>query len=154
MNTEQLQRAIKSDSFLKDLVQGIYASDTLPSTVKKYPSAYIVNTDPAWKPGRHWVAFYFRDRNNAEFFDSFGRKPGHYSETFEAFLENNSRHVQCNDKRLQQNYSQTCGYYVLFYLFMKCLKVSLHDIVHIFSEDKRQNDVYVFERVIHHFDCK
>ena len=38
-----------------------------------YDKYFIVNTDPASKPGSHWVAVYTGD--SPEFFDSLGQSP-------------------------------------------------------------------------------
>ena len=51
-------------------VEGVYAIDEMKliETVS-YPSSFVINLDPSYKPGSHWVAVYF-DRNGiGEYFD-------------------------------------------------------------------------------------
>ena len=46
------------------------------------PSSFVINLDPSYKPGSHWVAVYF-DRNGVgEYFDSFARYPPHEIDHF------------------------------------------------------------------------
>lgn len=45
--------------------------DQLPSVVSRDPTAYIVNTDPAGEPGRHWLAIW-TEGNKCELMDSYG----------------------------------------------------------------------------------
>ena len=42
---------------------------------KSFPSAYVFNLDPSYKPGSHWVAVYIDRKGRPEYFDSFGRPP-------------------------------------------------------------------------------
>ena len=54
----QMGRVMMAESNRKQQFRGVFAANRLPKRVSRYPSAYIVNTDPASKPGTHWVAFY------------------------------------------------------------------------------------------------
>ena len=67
MNTIQLERVMRTDTYGKVQFRGVFAADQLPMKILKYPSAFIVNTDPASKPGTHWVAFYFTSQKEGEF---------------------------------------------------------------------------------------
>ena len=151
MNTEQLICVINRVPRLKDIVQGIYTRDTLPSTVTKYPSAYIVNTDVSTGEGIHWVLFYFETASYAEFYDSFGKSPKMYYSQFEKFIYNNVSNVKYNTMKMQSPYSQVCGYYVIYFLIMKLLKYTMSDIQSYFTSDKQLNDDHVYGFVIHQF---
>lgn len=56
-------------AFLGKKFKGVFSSDTVP----KKPGYYIVNLDPAGKPGSHWVGL-FRRQSGDIVYDSFGRK--------------------------------------------------------------------------------
>ena len=71
MNTLQLERALKHNTFTKKIFVGVFAADELP-TLNTFPSGFVANTDPSTEPGTHWVAFYFPSREKGEFFDSYG----------------------------------------------------------------------------------
>lgn len=78
MNTEQLQRVIRCDGYMKSRVLGVFPADDLP-TYLTLITGLIINTDPITLPGRHWVAFYLNEQNELECFDSFGKPPSAYS---------------------------------------------------------------------------
>ena len=54
--------------------KGVYPLDLIPS-VKKMPSAIIINTHPSHKPGEHWVCVLIDKYGFGEYFDSFGLPP-------------------------------------------------------------------------------
>ena len=61
---------------LQNYPLGVYAIDEMKliETVS-YPSSFVINLDPSYWSGSHWVAVYF-DRNVVgEYFDSFARYP-------------------------------------------------------------------------------
>lgn len=62
MITHQLQCAIRCDGDMNRKIIGVYAANDIPK--KKYPLPYglIVNTDPHYIPGKHWVALYIDER--------------------------------------------------------------------------------------------
>ena len=76
MNSRQLRWILSGDKFTKLSFKGVYAIDEMKliETVS-YPSSFVFNLHPSYKPGSHWVAVYF-DRNGVgEYFDLFARYP-------------------------------------------------------------------------------
>jgi hypothetical protein len=63
MNTRQLKCVIEADSEMKNIIIGVYAADELPGRQTSIPYGLIVNTDPHWSPGKHWIAFYITDHS-------------------------------------------------------------------------------------------
>ena len=60
---------------------GTVACDRLPSFVNREgPTAYIVNTDPRDKPGKHWIALWTHD-NVCEILDSYALPLQEYKTT-------------------------------------------------------------------------
>lgn len=90
MNTEQLQRVIHCDAYMKSRVMGIFFSDQLPMFLAP-GTGLIANTDPAHLPGRHWVAFYLNQQNELECFDFFGNSPAVYSNFLKQFINGFSK---------------------------------------------------------------
>ena len=74
MNTLQLERALKHNTFTKKIFVGVFAADELPK-LNTFPCGFVANTDPSTEPGTRWVAFYFPSREKGEFFDSYGYPP-------------------------------------------------------------------------------
>ena len=76
MNSRQLRWILSGDKFTKLSFKGVYAIDEMKliGTVS-YPSSFVINLDPSYKPGSHWVAVYF-DRNGiGEYFDLLAHYP-------------------------------------------------------------------------------
>lgn len=53
MDSTQLINIVESLKKLKPYFQGIYACNTLPDRVRRFPSAYVCNTDLIEKKGTH-----------------------------------------------------------------------------------------------------
>lgn len=152
MNYQQLRCAVEEDVSLKSVVTDIYASDVLPTFVQSYPSAYICNTDPSSKPGQHWVAFWFTNSRELEFYDSLGQSPEFYNSHFVRFIENNTETCVYNNVSVQRKHSDKCGYHVLYFLLVKCRGFNMSDIV-IFLQKCIFPDKYVYEIVSMYFSC-
>lgn len=90
MDTNEMLRIVDLIADLKPYFRGIYASNSLPFRVTRYPSAFVSNTDPLEKKGSHWVAFWFKNGTECEFYDSFGRIPEDYDIRLREFLDRNS----------------------------------------------------------------
>ena len=75
METSDIVRALSKDAYTRwlvcDVFDGVHAADQLHSPLK-HPTSMVVNTDPSWKQGRHWVAIYLPNSGSLEYFDSFG----------------------------------------------------------------------------------
>ena len=62
LNNHQLDYLAQADPKLCQLFYWTVACDRLPSVVNREgPTAYIVNTDPRDKPGKHWIALWTHD---------------------------------------------------------------------------------------------
>lgn len=148
MNTLQLEYLIDNNQCLKSVVNGVYASNTLPLTVVNFPSVYIVNTDPLPKKGSHWVVIAYLNRNHSEFFDSFGKNPRAYGNDIADFIERNSINCTSFKRQIQSNFSESCGFFVLLYIIMRmCFHLSLNEINKLFSNDLERNEQFVFSQL-------
>ena len=52
MNTLQLERALKRNTFTKKIFVGVFAADELPK-LNTFPCGFVANTDPSTEPGTH-----------------------------------------------------------------------------------------------------
>ena len=78
MNSRQLCWILSGDKFTKLSFTGVYAIDEMKSIKSvSYPSSFVINLDPSYKPGSHWVAVYFDKNGVGEYFDSLARYPLH-----------------------------------------------------------------------------
>jgi hypothetical protein len=121
--------------------QGVYSSDVLPRT----PRLLVCNTDPAWKPGEHWIAIYV-DRNGCgEYFDSFGRPPNRH---FERYMNLKCSRWTFNRKQLQSRISSFCGYYCCLFVILRSRGIDMIKISGMFTIDTGYNDW-----LVHRFVC-
>lgn len=146
MDANTLRCIVNCDSDLSKRVIGVFAADEIPRSISSLPTAFIINTDRRRDKGKHWVAVY-ATRQNAEFFDSFGRKPSFYARAFTDFFTRNNLTLQYNDRKLQSDSSNTCGYYCIYYLINRCRGVPMTDIIRTFSNDLYNNDMFVYDVV-------
>lgn len=146
MNTSQLLCTLKCDDTLRKDVQGVYAVDALPiGQLEKYPCGFIVNTDPSGMPGKHWVAIYFDAYKTGEFFDSYGKRPEYYNTMFLTFLRRNALFYRYNNKKLQNDYSNVCGHYCVYFLMLRARQNSMQLIIDSLSFIN--SDQYVFDEI-------
>ena len=103
-------RSHLSTTYARDF-DGVFSVDTLPDR----PRLLVCNTDPSYRPGRHWVAIRAKD-GRGEYFDSFVRRPG---VEFERYMNRHCRYWTFNDKQLQSVVSQFCGHYCICYRYAK-----------------------------------
>ena len=142
MNSTEIENFIETNSCLRGHFRGVFAINTLPRYVTIYPSAFIVNTEPMPLPGEHWILIIIYSKQNAIFFDSFGRPPSYYG--FDGFLNRNSSHVQYINEQLQAKNSNYCGFYVLFVLIMLvCKQFTLTEVYSFFTSNVLYNDNFV-----------
>src|SRR5439155_1499414 len=129
MFSSQIRCALTVDPETNKYFVGVYASDQLPQRllVSSKPLAFVVNTDPANKPGEHWIAVYYDGANKTiEYFDSYGLPPQQMS-IFE-FVINNGKDYVLNPLQLQGYDSSACGHYCVAYLYKRCRGQSMESI--------------------------
>ena len=149
MDSHEIKQILQRDRFTKHYFRGVFASDQLPKSAVPRPSALVFNTDPASKPGRHWVAISITRREEAEYFDSYGQPP--QLPRVKSFLRRNASRIHRNRRPLQGPLSAVCGQYCIFFLLQRCRGLSLNKIVSLFSSNKMDNDLLVNDFIRRHF---
>lgn len=121
MDSIVIEKILKKDQKNRHIFLGVFAKDELP-VITKFPSCFILNTDPRSKPGEHWLAIYYNKRGFCYFFDSYGNPPLYYN--LNRYIANSSNGWTWNKQRLQGD-SEYCGYYsLLFLLYISRNKLS------------------------------
>jgi len=100
------------------VVWGVFARNELPTQL--LPGGYVVNSEDRESPGQHWMAVYVTEDGLMEFMDSLGRKPTDYK------LNLNCTYYSAP---VQQNSSDSCGLYVLYYLYWRSRGIPMHVIM-------------------------
>lgn len=72
MDTDQLKKVLSRD--LGSSFGGVYPVDLIPDHLISNQKAIVINLDPHYKPGSHWVCLYLSG-NRVEYFDSYGLPP-------------------------------------------------------------------------------
>lgn len=116
-----------SSDFIKVLTQypnvlkffdGIYATNTLPSKPMKVNHFLICNTDLASGPGKHWFCIIRTTKDILECFDSLGIDNEKKNFLFHHYKQTRAiKEVKINVDRVQSLNSDTCGQFVLFFIF-------------------------------------
>lgn len=156
MNSAEIDYALRNDICTGDTFGGVFPSDILKDILKhrSLPICYVINTDPASKPGTHWVAFYFPQSLNehVEVFDSFGQViPAVFKQFAKKYGHPNS--IESVTQQLQSDWSTACGQYCIYYLTLRNRGRSLNEIVRGFTPDDRNwNDAMVTAFVNKHFN--
>ena len=86
MNSLEILNILKSDAFAKTVFTDVLPSDRLPGQIQTRPRGFIVNTDPADKPGTRWLVIFITTDGKGEFWDAFAQRPGFYSPNFTQLL--------------------------------------------------------------------
>lgn len=146
-----ISEVIATDRITAGKFTGVFAANELPRKIEKFPCGIIANTDPNFKPGQHWIAFYLTTPNSGEFFDSYGNPPSFYSRNFETFLQHTVSEWTFNSHVLQSTFTNVCGEYCIFYLMHRSRGVSMNNIVKVFSNNRQLNDESVYKFVARFF---
>ena len=127
----QINDILKDDEFAKTIFKAVLARNELPSKIT-YPSAYIMNNKKNNHPGEHWVAFFYDDKGNVDFFDSFSRGPSSYG-------LKTSNSINYNKNRFQSFFSEFCGYHAIYCILLRSRNIPLNLIENFFYEKKDVN---------------
>ena len=94
--------------------EGVFASDMLPPH-KHGARMLVVNSDPRFKAGQHWLAFYQSKDNVCEIFDSMGRPIHCYPDINNWLRDVIKPPCSINNYRIQGP-NGLCGAYCYYYL--------------------------------------
>ena len=113
------------------LYGGCFSCDMIPKP-KRFPIAYVVNTDNSQKPGQHWIVILIDKYRKCEYFDSLGNEifvPEIYS-----FINSNTKGIsQQSHVQLQHNSSVACGVYCIKFIIARSKRVSFEEFINYFS---------------------
>ena len=98
------------------MIAGVYPADQLPRTIPYRPLLYIANTDPHFRPGRHWVVIYFGEEH-IEYFGPLGKEPNKIIEDYLTLMRPNG--YLRNVKKVQGARNVNCGQFCFYYAYYK-----------------------------------
>ena len=158
MNTIQLTQIVNKFA-QKTHFLGVLACDQLTCVkMSRLPLMCIINTDPSWLSGQHWVALYITSDRIGCFFDSYGKKPDHpsFPQTIYNFLKLNCVRIQHSARQVQGHNTITCGEHCLFFLCNMVNGLSYELFMRKYCDDTFRNDrlVSVFVKKLGSKVCK
>ena len=143
----QLYRCMRDDPFISTVSFGVYPRNHLPDCSR--PGLYIVNVDPCYDPGSHWVLIYVDSKCDGFLFDSLGPNQP-YTTTLESIVKGKAHQMVLT--RVQTHVSAVCGGYALLFAREICIGKTPKDIPLRFSHSGRlSNDLFVQNYVKKHF---
>ena len=111
LTTEDIKKILKK----KKNFGGVFPSDSLPVSFEK-PKSFIINLDPRYKEGSHWVAVKFDKYGKGYYFNSFGGPP---EGSILSFIEKHSPNgYTFTPDKYQGNLSTSCGYFCIFFIVL------------------------------------
>ena len=129
--------------FLKKHFKGVFAIDTLPKKLK-YREFCICNTDSSEGTGIHWFCLLRNSKKSVECFDSLGISTEKKNILISQCKFYGIDELEFNETQFQKNDSDTCGHFVIYFLFerMHNLDLSFDTLLsEIFeSEDTNLNE--------------
>ena len=141
MNGREILNYLLKDSISLSKFRGIYAIDKLNFKLPDAESFFVCNTDESYKKGKHWVIIYINsDKNVVEYFDSLGKKP---AIRFKSFMRQDNRYILYSHKKLQGVYSESCGFFCLYFVYLRCRGVDYKSLLNSFSKSLNANEKYV-----------
>ena len=138
MNSLQIDKILKGNCHSKKYFIGVFSSNNIPLH-SIYPHCFIANTDKKGTKGQHWVAFYVKNSELIEYFDSFGDKP---NSDIANYLANYSK-IKSNKEEIQSVFSNSCGFYCIYFIINKCLGVKFDTIIKTLLRTKNHSDLLV-----------
>ncbi len=121
---------------------GVFPYNQIGKPSKRKRCAYVLNTDPHYKKGEHWVAVYIDKSRVRYYFDSYGLPP--MKNECVDFLKRHCRRWVYNDVRLQDEGSKVCGQFCLYFLIHMSYGWTMDDII---DSLKNNDDIQVIEFV-------
>ena len=138
--SNEIYDILVADEFSKTIFKAVLARNELPSKVT-YPSAYVINNKKNNHPGEHWIAFFYDEKGNVDFFDSFARGPSSYGLT--NFFYKTSKSINYNKIRCQSFFSEYCGYHAIYFILLRSRNIPLN-IIENFLYDKKDVNINDF----------
>lgn len=137
MFKRQITAILTLDASTKDKFRGVCSMDRLP---QRKPGAYVINMDDHDEPGSHWVAVY-DDNGIVEYMDSYGLPP---LDTRCLLFLGSDYHY--NSRVLQQQFSNACGFYCVYFLIQRSRGHSANTILDMLA---RTDSGYVVKNFIY-----
>lgn len=146
MNTLQIQTICENVKELHPNFIGVFPYDKIPVQEVESDKFCVVNFDPSYKDGSHWIAIILRPKKKKNiYFDSYGQPPPVGKPRFSHVLKHN---YKWNKHQLQHPLSTACGQWCIFFV---CAYFSNHSLAQINNYFSSKNDLLKNDYAINAF---
>ena len=106
---------------------GVFPCDQIPQ-LRGNEASFILNTDPHYEAGEHWIAVYIKGES-LRFFDSFGRGINQFADPFKTIMKDFAKdyRVITDSKKVQNVFNDSCAYWTVYYVFCRTCNVFKFD---------------------------
>lgn len=142
METSEFQLHFKKIPFLQKHFVGVFAIDKIPNNLKE-KSFIVINLDPHYKKGSHWICAIKLHKNELEIFDSLGVK---IKNLVKYFKFKKKITINYNKNPVQDLSSILCGKFVIMYIVERMFNqdMEMKDLINeIFVQNLKTNDEIV-----------
>ena len=139
MDGGEIEDYMTKDVLIRPYFKGVYSRDEIEHLDFDPPYIIIVNTQPSYLDGKHWICMCI-DQQQSEHFDSLGNPP---LPTMKQFLTKMGSY-EYNTERVQHPSTNSCGHFCLYYSYYKCRGYSMKDILNKFNTDLMVNSYKVY----------
>lgn len=135
MNSLEINKILSRNNVTSPFYIGCFPANQIPLYASHYPLCMVVNMDPGWLPGSHWIAIYSPCQNWVEYYDSFAIWPPP-SEYICKFLQT-FNFIRFNYMPLQSPSSSACGKHAIYFLYNRCAGFSFDNIIKYLANRKK-----------------
>lgn len=141
MDNEQLTRILKRNPKMEKVYRGSFPCDDLPNPSSLiYPAALIVNLDPSFFDGSHWIAiFAYGKGREVIYFDSYAIPPNILINN--DFLSYFPRVIR-NKRAYQAFNTETCPLYCILFIYFLSIGYSFNYFIRLL-ENCYNSDLFV-----------
>jgi hypothetical protein len=148
MNSKQLASILQQDIYCRKINGQVLSLDQVPKNIDEFPSWFIINNEISSEPGEHWLGMYFNKIDEpADFFDTFGKNPSSYGENITKLLTFHWPSFRYINKPIQNENSQGCGFYTLYFILKKSRGYDFQRIISKFTLSNLNKN----EEIVTHF---
>lgn len=134
--------------------KGVFPIDLIPNLYsKKYRDktiSLVVNLDPHYKSGSHFVAFY-KTKTNIVYFDSFGREP---NLELQKYLQNFNLPIVISKSKIQSLLSNFCGFFCVGFILSQEIGFDLKKFLDLFHSCENEHHLIQNDNLISCFIIK
>ena len=156
MNGSQINKILSTDTFAKNIFQGVYSRDEITTEIllnRFNPlsdiSHIVCNLDHRKDPGSHWILIEINhSKKEIFYFDSYGLPP--FFNDLISSLHSTNYSIVWNKFQFQSFSTTVCGQYCIIFCLLRSRNYSIHSITSLvaydnkLSNDDRDHIVYIF----------